>query len=100
MRLNPRRDNPGTGMVVTYGCYLFIVLRDCLPGLSLLGSKRIRGFLSILRYINPIIIISGTVPVHARVPVHAHPRFSQRFIPFEAYYEHQSTWNNIIDHPH
>ena len=27
------------------------------PGLSLLGLKRIRGFVSILRYINPIIII-------------------------------------------
>ena len=27
------------------------------PGLSLLGLERIRGFLSILRYINPIIII-------------------------------------------
>ena len=27
------------------------------PGLSLLGSKRIRGFVSILRYINPTIII-------------------------------------------
>ena len=31
------------------------------PGLSLLGLERIRGFLSILRYINPtIIIIKGT----------------------------------------
>ena len=27
------------------------------PGLSLLGLKRIRGFVSILRYINPTIII-------------------------------------------
>ena len=27
------------------------------PGLSLLGPKRIRGFVSILRYINPTIII-------------------------------------------
>ena len=27
------------------------------PGLSLLGLERIRGFLSILRYINPTIII-------------------------------------------
>ena len=27
------------------------------PGLSLLGLKRIRGFASILRYINPTIII-------------------------------------------
>ena len=28
------------------------------PGLSLLGLKRIRGFASILRYINPTIIIT------------------------------------------
>ena len=27
------------------------------PGLSLLGHKRVRGFVSILRYINPTIII-------------------------------------------
>ena len=27
------------------------------PGLSLLGLKRIRGFASILRYINPTIIL-------------------------------------------
>ena len=33
------------------------------PGLSLLGLKRIRGFVSILRYINPtiIIIINGHI---------------------------------------
>ena len=40
---------------------------------------------------------SGAVPVHARVPVHAHPCFSQRLIHFEAYYEHQSIRNDIID---
>ena len=27
------------------------------PGLSLLGPKRVRGFVSILRYVNPTIII-------------------------------------------
>ena len=32
------------------------------PGLSLLGLKRIRGFVSILRYINPTIIIIIKVP--------------------------------------
>ena len=33
------------------------------PGLSLLGLKRIRGFVSILRYINPTIIIIITAYV-------------------------------------
>ena len=31
------------------------------PGLSLLGLKRIRGFVSILRYINPTIIIINII---------------------------------------
>ena len=33
------------------------------PGLSLLGPKRIRGFVSILRYINPTIIIINSFQV-------------------------------------
>ena len=31
------------------------------PGLSLLGTKRIRGFVSILRYINPTITIDHII---------------------------------------
>ena len=38
------------------------------PGLSFLGLKRIRGFVSILRYINPtIIIINMTLAVERDV---------------------------------
>ena len=43
---------------------------------------------------------SGTGPVHAWLPVHAHPRFSQRFVHFEADYEYQSIRYDIIDHLH
>ena len=35
------------------------------PGLSLLGPKRIRGFVSILRYINPTIIIIIIISIDA-----------------------------------
>ena len=36
------------------------------PGLSLLGLKHIRGFVSILRYINPTIIIIIIKRIHCR----------------------------------
>ena len=53
-----------------------------------------------LRELKKIDNNSGAVPVHAQVPVHVRPRFSQKFTHFKAYYEHQSIRNDIIDHLH
>ena len=44
-----------------------------IPGLSLLGLKRIRGFVSILRYINPTIIIMSRC---------SFPAFNSRLVDF------------------
>ena len=43
---------------------------------------------------------SGGGPIHARVPIHAHPQFSFRFINFHRKDVDQNIDNYQIDHIH
>ena len=45
-------------------------------------------------------VFSGGGPVHARVPIHAHPQFSQRFMIFHRKAVYHNIDNNQIDHTH
>ena len=43
---------------------------------------------------------SGGGPIHARVPIHAHPQFSQRFVLFHGKNVYQIIDNDQFDHIH
>ena len=45
-------------------------------------------------------MFSGGGPIHARVPIHAHPQFSWRFIIFHRYGVYHIIDNHQIDHIH
>ena len=46
------------------------------------------------------ILYSGGGPIHARVPIHAHPQFSQRFVPFHGKDVYHIIDNDQFDHIH
>ena len=48
----------------------------------------------------PLILPSGGGPIHARVPIHAHPQFSQRFILFHGKDVYPIIDNDQFDHIH
>ena len=47
-----------------------------------------------------ILEFSGGGPIHARVPIHAHPQFSQRFVLFHGKNVYRIIDNDQFDHIH
>ena len=45
-------------------------------------------------------VCSGGGPVHARVPIHAHPQFSSKFMIFHSEDVYHIIDNHQIDHTH